>query len=99
MTVDYDVDSSWKHIGYDAAADYFAETADGSGEFTFKAFIPVAALDAEGDYSVPVDANGNGSVAQTSTDYSQWSAYYHWEFDCQASYQGAWDTYFMFEDI
>ena len=99
MTVDYDVDSSWKHIGYDAPADYFAETADGSGKFTFKMFIPIAALNAEGNYSVPADASGRASVAQTSVDYSQWSAYYHWEFDCNGSYQGAWDTYFMFEDI
>lgn len=99
MTLEYDVESEWKHIGYDAPADYFAETAYGSGEFTFKMNIPLAALDAEGDYSVMVDADGNASVHQTSTDYSEYAAYDHWAFDCNATYAGAFDSYFMFGDI
>jgi hypothetical protein len=99
MTLEYDVDSSWKHIGYDAPDDYFAETADGSGEFTFKMNIPLAALDAEGDYSVQVDADGNAQVHQTSADHSKWGAYDHWTFDCSATFDSAFETYFSMADI
>jgi hypothetical protein len=99
MKADYDVDAAWKHIGFDAAADYFLETAASSGSMTFKVFIPASAVHQEGQRGASATSTGSGNGTYTSTDYSYYSAYSHWEWDCAVTFSGEWFNAFMYKDI
>jgi hypothetical protein len=99
MTVDYNVRSTWKHIGFDAAADYFQETANGSGQMTFRVHIPAEAVNNSGKQAAPSTAKGQGSGNYTTIDYTQYKAYWHWVWDCTTAFNGEWWSVLMIDEI
>ncbi|HUG15307.1 MAG TPA: hypothetical protein VMM78_09835 [Thermomicrobiales bacterium] len=90
MTLNYDVDSRWRHIGYYKSWEYFEEDANGSGTITFNTYIPFTAAAVDGFQDFALTGIGHGSAVMTSTEHSEVGAFWHWEQNCASVFNTEW---------